>query len=191
MTLMTTFWEEGGREKRKTVGVSHFCLRDPRNLRWNRRERGTGGRREKKLELKNLGTSAGYGYLPVAQARYRELQRARQGIYHLQPGFARLGILYHTGTHIFLQRFRQTEHGWDVEVADMLAEHLLHLVALARAGARRQKGETPTGLRFSLPPSSKKWSLRSLVIKVIKLFLIFPYIFCIFLHKTRGNEYHS
>ena len=67
--------------------------------------------REKKLELKNLGTSAGYGYLPVAQARYRELQRARQGIYHLQPGFARLGILYHTGTHIFLQRFRQTEHG--------------------------------------------------------------------------------
>ena len=67
--------------------------------------------RERKLELKNLGTSAGYGYLPVAQARYRELQRARQGIYHLQPGFARLGILYHTGTHIFLQRFRQTEHG--------------------------------------------------------------------------------
>ena len=48
------------------------------DLRWNRRERGprgtggTGGRREreKKLELKNLGTSAGYGYLPVAQARY-------------------------------------------------------------------------------------------------------------------------
>ena len=70
-----------------------------------------GEEREKKLELKNLGTSAGYGYLPVAQARYRELQRARQGIYHLQPGFARLGILYHTGTHIFLQRFRQTEHG--------------------------------------------------------------------------------
>ena len=68
-------------------------------------------REKKKLELKNLGTSAGYGYLPVAQARYRELQRARQGIYHLQPGFARLGILYHTGTHIFLQRFRQTEHG--------------------------------------------------------------------------------
>ena len=67
--------------------------------------------REKKLKLKNLGTSAGYGYLPVAQARYRELQRARQGIYHLQPGFARLGVLYHTGTHIFLQRFRQTEHG--------------------------------------------------------------------------------
>ena len=67
--------------------------------------------RERKLELKNLCTSAGYGYLPVAQARYRELQRARQGIYHLQPGFARLGILYHTGTHIFLQRFRQTEHG--------------------------------------------------------------------------------
>ena len=67
--------------------------------------------REKKLELKNLSTSAGYGYLPVAQARYRELQRARQGIYHLQPGFARLGVLYHTGTHIFLQRFRQTEHG--------------------------------------------------------------------------------
>lgn len=34
---------------------------------------GTGDRREKrekKLELKNLGTSAGYGYLPVAQARY-------------------------------------------------------------------------------------------------------------------------
>ena len=70
-----------------------------------------GEEREKKLKLKNLGTSAGYGYLPVAQARYRELQRARQGIYHLQPGFARLGILYHTGTHIFLQRFRQTEHG--------------------------------------------------------------------------------
>ena len=68
-------------------------------------------RERRKLELKNLGTSAGYGYLPVAQARYRELQRARQGIYHLQPGFARLGILYHTGTHIFLQRFRQTEHG--------------------------------------------------------------------------------
>ena len=72
MTLMTTFWEEGGREKRKTVGVSPFCLRDPRDLRWNRRERGTGGRREreerKKLKLKNLGTSAGYGYLPVAQA---------------------------------------------------------------------------------------------------------------------------
>ena len=68
-------------------------------------------RERKKLKLKNLGTSAGYGYLPVAQARYRELQRARQGIYHLQPGFARLGILYHTGTHIFLQRFRQTEHG--------------------------------------------------------------------------------
>ena len=43
------------------------------DLRWNRRERGprgTGGRREreKKLELENLGTSAGYGYLPVAQA---------------------------------------------------------------------------------------------------------------------------
>ena len=91
MTLMTTFLKEGGREKRKTVGVSPFCLRDPRDLRWNRRERGTDGRRErreKKLELKNLGTSAGYGYLPVAQARYRELQRARQGIYHLQPGFA-------------------------------------------------------------------------------------------------------
>ena len=68
-------------------------------------------RERRKLELENLGTSAGYGYLPVAQARYRELQRARQGIYHLQPGFARLGILYHTGTHIFLQRFRQTEHG--------------------------------------------------------------------------------
>ena len=68
-------------------------------------------KREKKLKLKNLGTSAGYGYLPVAQARYRELQRARQGIYHLQPGFARLGVLYHTGTHIFFQRFRQTEHG--------------------------------------------------------------------------------
>ena len=42
MTLMTTFWEEGGREKRKTVGVSLFCLRAPRDLRWNRRERGTG-----------------------------------------------------------------------------------------------------------------------------------------------------
>ena len=72
-----------------------------------------GDRREKRerLELENLGTSAGYGYLPVAQARYRELQRARQGIYNLQPGFARLGILHHTGTHIFLQRFRQTEHG--------------------------------------------------------------------------------
>ena len=64
-----------------------------------------------RLELENLGTSAGYGYLPVAQARYRELQRTRQGIYNLEPGFARLGILYHTGTHIFLQRFRQTEHG--------------------------------------------------------------------------------
>ena len=79
MTLMTTFLEEGGRQ---TVGGSPFCLRDPRDLRWNRRERGTGGRRErreerKKLELENLGTSAGYGYLPVAQARYRELQRAR------------------------------------------------------------------------------------------------------------------
>ena len=53
MTLMTNdlndhFWEEGGREKRKTVGVSPFCLRDPRDLRWNRRERGTGGRRESK-----------------------------------------------------------------------------------------------------------------------------------------------
>ena len=109
------FWEEGGREKRKTVGVLPSA--------WPHGTcdgiAGNGGpageerekRREKKLELENLGTSAGYGYLPVAQARYRELQRARQGIYHLQPGFARLGILYHTGTHIFLQRFRQTEHG--------------------------------------------------------------------------------
>ena len=48
MTLMTTFLEEGGREKRKTIGVSPFCLRAPRDLRWNRRERGTGGRRERK-----------------------------------------------------------------------------------------------------------------------------------------------
>ena len=36
MTLMTNdlndhFLEEGGREKRKTVGVSPFCLRDPRS----------------------------------------------------------------------------------------------------------------------------------------------------------------
>ena len=76
MTLMTNdlndhFFGGGGREKRKTVGGSPFCLRAPRNLRWNRRERGTGGRRERrKLKLENLGTSAGYGYLPVAQARY-------------------------------------------------------------------------------------------------------------------------
>ena len=59
MTLMTNdlndhFLEEGGREKRKTVGVSPFCLRDPRDLRWNRRDRGTGGRREReKREKKN------------------------------------------------------------------------------------------------------------------------------------------
>ena len=61
MTLMTNdlndhFLEEGGREKRKTVGVSPFCLRDPRDLRWNRRERGprgTGGRREREREKKN------------------------------------------------------------------------------------------------------------------------------------------
>ena len=54
MTLMTNdlndhfFWRKGGREKRKTVGVSPFCLRAPRDLRWNRRERGTGGREERK-----------------------------------------------------------------------------------------------------------------------------------------------
>ena len=59
MTLMTNdlndhFLEEGGRgrEKRKTVGVSPFYLRAPRDLRWNRRERGTGGRRERE-ERKN------------------------------------------------------------------------------------------------------------------------------------------
>ena len=48
------FLEEGGRgrEKRKTVGVSPFYLRAPRDLRWNRRERGTGGRRERE-ERKN------------------------------------------------------------------------------------------------------------------------------------------
>ena len=110
------FLEEGGREKRKTVGGFSLLPTGPTGPAME--SQGTGDRREKrekrrekKLELENLGTSAGYGYLPVAQARYRELQRARQGIYHLQPGFARLGILYHTGTHIFLQRFRQTEHG--------------------------------------------------------------------------------
>ena len=56
MTLMTNDLNDhffggrgkGGREKRKTVGVSPFCLRAPRDLRWNRRERGTGGRRERK-----------------------------------------------------------------------------------------------------------------------------------------------
>ena len=137
MTLMTTFWEEGGREKRKTVGgrEKHKPVGVPADLKSASSEvaflppvlladcksaivthtaadcKSAETEREKKLEFKNLGTSAGYGYLPVAQARYRELQRARQGIYHLQPGFARLGILYHTGTHIFLQRFRQTEHG--------------------------------------------------------------------------------
>ena len=51
MTLMTNdlndhFLEEGGREKRKNVGVSPFCLRAPLDLRWNRRERGD--RREKR-----------------------------------------------------------------------------------------------------------------------------------------------
>ena len=57
MTLMTNdpndhFFGGRGREKRKTVGVSPFCLRAPRDLRWNRRERGTGGRRERE-ERKN------------------------------------------------------------------------------------------------------------------------------------------
>ena len=54
MTLMTNDLNDhflGGREKRKTVGVSPFCLRNPRDLRWNRRERGTGGeKREKRRE---------------------------------------------------------------------------------------------------------------------------------------------
>ena len=108
----------GGREKGETQNRRRFSLLPTGPTGPAMESQGTGDRREKrerrerkKLELENLGTSAGYGYLPVAQARYRELQRARQGIYHLQPGFARLGILYHTGTHIFLQRFRQTEHG--------------------------------------------------------------------------------
>ena len=115
MTLMTTFF--GGRGKGETQNRRRFSLlpTGPTGPAMESQGTGTQGdrreKREKKLELKNLGTSAGYGYLPVAQARYRKLQRARQGIYHLQPGFARLGILYHTGTHIFLQRFRQTEHG--------------------------------------------------------------------------------
>ena len=108
------FW--GGREKGETQNRRRFSLLPTGPTGPAMESQGTGDRREKrerekKLELENLGTSAGYGYLPVAQARYRELQRARQGIYNLQPGFARLGILYHTGTHIFLQRFRQTEHG--------------------------------------------------------------------------------
>ena len=105
----------GGRGKGETQNRRRFSLRPTGPTEPAMESQGTGDRREKrekkKLELKNLGTSAGYGYLPVAQARFRELQRARQGIYHLQPGFARLGVLYHTGTHIFLQRFRQTEHG--------------------------------------------------------------------------------
>ena len=110
----------GGRGKGETQNRRRFSLLPTGPTGPAMESQGTGDRRgeerekrreRKKLELKNLGTSAGYGYLPVAQARYRELQRARQGIYHLQPGFARLGILYHTGTHIFLQRFRQTEHG--------------------------------------------------------------------------------
>ena len=116
MTLMTIFL--GGRGKGETQNRRRFSLLPTGPTGPAMESQGTGDRREKrekrrekKLELENLGTSAGYGYLPVAQARYRELQRARQGIYHLQPGFARLGILYHTGTHIFLQRFRQTEHG--------------------------------------------------------------------------------
>ena len=110
----------GGRGKGETQNCRGFSLLPTGPTGPAMESQGTGDRREKrerekrekkKLELKNLGASAGYGYLPVAQARYRELQRARQGIYNLQPGFARLGILYHTGTHIFLQRFRQTEHG--------------------------------------------------------------------------------
>ena len=68
-------------------------------------------RERKKLELENLSASACDGYLLVAQARNREFQRARQGIHHFKPGFARFRILHHTGTHIFLQRIRQTEHG--------------------------------------------------------------------------------
>ena len=102
MTLMTTFSPAGPLPKQRGTCDGIAGNGDPG---------GPAGEERKKLKLKNLGTSAGYGYLPVAQARYRELQRARQGIYHLQPGFARLGILYHTGTHIFLQRFWQTEHG--------------------------------------------------------------------------------
>ena len=105
----------GGRGKGETQNRRRFSLLPTGPTGPAMESQETGDRREKrekkKLELKNLGTSAGYGYLPVDQARYRELQRARQGIYHLQPGFARLGVLYHTGTHIFLQRIRQTEHG--------------------------------------------------------------------------------
>ena len=125
MTLMTNDLNDhflggrggGGGREGETQNRRHFTLLPTGPTGSAMESQGTGDRREKrerrerKLELKNLGTSAGYGYLPVAQARYRELQRARQGIYHLQPGFARLGVLYHTGTHIFLQRFRQTEHG--------------------------------------------------------------------------------
>ena len=130
MTLMTNDLNDhffGGRGKgenarrkgkRKTARRSCFEIRK-NDWRGRRNERGTcdgiagngdpagpAGEERERLELENLGTSAGYGYLPVAQARYRELQRARQGIYNLEPGFARLGILHHTGTHIFLQRFR-------------------------------------------------------------------------------------